>query len=580
MEVIERIKKLDVAEDIDKFLNNSDSARLRSQFWSARDRYLSSDDEIEKKKSLAICRYVNNVFGSNIPISSSIEKFETPMGFNGIYLSPGVSIGKNCVINRNVSIINDPLVDSETFGTPSVGNDVFIGAGVTIRGKVSIGNNCRIWDNAVVSENIPKNTEVRAGKSILVFKDTIPDNRVQKKKSNIVNYSTNVKNTGNEYPIPQCVKKTLEYMGYSVPENIEKYMNPSEYIVDKKTYNLSDLYALCKDVCSEGRFKLLYRKFKEKYQSQLCFEQNSFDMNVWFCDWILNMYRAGYSADNYFDFEFYKKPLATRMTFFGTEIRNKVKNVAAYLSPGNRRITNKAAFNHAYKKFINRDWLDSSKCSEEDFMIFCKKHPVFFVKPVLGEGGKGARRVDSSCENLVSLWASLQSEKVVIEELVVQHELLSRFNESSLNTLRFNTLILANGEAKIVTVGGRFGRKGGVVDNFHSGGIGVVVNRENGVVVSDGLNRVHEYYVEHPDSRIAFRGFQYPFWDKLVKTVKEIALELPGTGYVGWDIAITKNGEVELIEGNGLSGTDLIQVDQVGKRQFYEDCLKLMDYKY
>ena len=79
------------------------------------------------------------------------------------------------------------------------------------------------------------------------------------------------------------------------------------------------------------------------------------------------------------------------------------------------------------------------------------------------------------------------------------------------------------------------------------------------------------FYDRHPDSNLKFKGFQVPCWDKLVKAIEESGSLIPGIRHVGWDIAITKDGNIEFIEGNSMPNFDVTQAaDQVGKLHLYE----------
>lgn len=73
---------------------------------------------------------------------------------NGIIVSYGAKIGKNCVINQQVTI------GQGITGHPTIGNNVFIGAGARIIGGVTIGDNVKIGANAVIVKDIPSNCTV------------------------------------------------------------------------------------------------------------------------------------------------------------------------------------------------------------------------------------------------------------------------------------------------------------------------------------------------------------------------------------------------------------------------------------
>ena len=62
--------------------------------------------------------------------------------------------------------------DSKGFGAPTIGDDVYIGAGARIIGNVRIGNQCRIGANCVVTRDVPdRATVVLAEPRVLIHKE-------------------------------------------------------------------------------------------------------------------------------------------------------------------------------------------------------------------------------------------------------------------------------------------------------------------------------------------------------------------------------------------------------------------------
>jgi len=78
--------------------------------------------------------------------------------FGGIIISPLARIGINCNISQGVTIGISGNGDKR--GVPTIGDNVYIGAGAIIIGKITIGNNVRIGANAVVHKDIPDNSTV------------------------------------------------------------------------------------------------------------------------------------------------------------------------------------------------------------------------------------------------------------------------------------------------------------------------------------------------------------------------------------------------------------------------------------
>ena len=78
--------------------------------------------------------------------------------FSGIVISSAAVIGKNCNISQGVTI--GISGKGEDRGCPIIGDNVYIGAGAKVIGRITIGNNVAIGANAVVTKDVPDNAVV------------------------------------------------------------------------------------------------------------------------------------------------------------------------------------------------------------------------------------------------------------------------------------------------------------------------------------------------------------------------------------------------------------------------------------
>ena len=382
----------------------------------------------------------------------------------------------------------------------------------------------------------------------------------------------------NVYGLSEGVFKACLFLGLKFPPEVsgdpQQEHVPSDYFGEDVELDSAVMDKLSTTRLFNENFDRVYEIFKTKYLSQKPFKHNKTDLNVYFCDFILFSERqTGASYSDYFDFEFYRKSAATQSEFITQEFRNNfLKNscdVFSCLLP----ISNKPMINKVFVDFLHRDWLDACHCSLEDFEFFVKKHPRFFSKPFNGSLGKGAAIIDTKPDdNLEELLADIKSKKCIVEEVVVQHESIHEFCPDTVNTIRVNTFLDAHNVVHILTTGGRFGRMGNVVDNFHGGGLSVMIDPKTGVVTSDAINRVHERFSKHPDTGKTFMGFQYPAWENLRKAVTKMARLVPQIPHLGWDLAINDKGETVIIEVNNNPDVDVQQApDSVGRLHLYKD---------
>lgn len=75
----------------------------------------------------------------------------------GIVISGDAVIGRNCTIFHEVTIGINEIKSAEA---PIIGDNVFIGAGAKIIGKVQVGSNSRIGANAVITKDVPEGATV------------------------------------------------------------------------------------------------------------------------------------------------------------------------------------------------------------------------------------------------------------------------------------------------------------------------------------------------------------------------------------------------------------------------------------
>lgn len=187
-----------------------------------------------------------------------------------------------------------------------------------------------------------------------------------------------------------------------------------------------------------------------------------------------------------------------------------------------------------------------------------------FIKPMEGEGGKGCRIVRKS--NLLQLDADLFENLIIHsyihQEVIMQHPSVNEIHSSSVNTLRIDTFKDGLGQVHIAGGYMRIGVGSEVVDNVSVGGFFIGVDLNHGTLHTAGQRIMEHGGTEldsHPDSGFVFKGFQIPFFDDVVKLLKEAVLFFPDR-YLGWDIAISNKGPV-IIEVNvnpALFGTDLV----------------------
>ena len=205
-------------------------------------------------------------------------------------------------------------------------------------------------------------------------------------------------------------------------------------------------------------------------------------------------------------------------------------------------------------------WLDKNKISE------------FVVKPLAGGAGTavlvletvrsdedGVQFEDRSgqrytCQQLaqhMSQTFHYRHQGFLLEERLIGHPDLARFNPSSVNTCRIVTLLNLDGQAEILYATLRIGGPGRNTDNWHTQGIAAGIDKDTGVI-GEGMVRPEfggTIHTSHPATGAKFTGEKIPDWPEICRLVEKAARITPFVHSVGWDVAATPTGPV-MVEAN------------------------------
>jgi serine O-acetyltransferase len=89
----------------------------------------------------------------------------------GVHINPGVVVGRNCDLTHGVTIGASAMGRQ---GVPVVGDDVYIGTGATLVGKIKIGNGAKIAANTLVMTNVPAGATVMGVPGRIVMRAKVP----------------------------------------------------------------------------------------------------------------------------------------------------------------------------------------------------------------------------------------------------------------------------------------------------------------------------------------------------------------------------------------------------------------------
>ena len=309
-----------------------------------------------------------------------------------------------------------------------------------------------------------------------------------------------------------------------------------------------------------GTLYYLYKKEKREsliiYSKKIAEEQKK--PRIWIIfDMIMCSLINGALFSEYYDMDFVNRTRKNRKTYITTlydlKLYDKINN------KGYRHIFHdKIKFNETFAPYIKRQWINASEASPDDIINFAKKHSKLMLKGRYGDSGAQVcmYKLDSD-ESLCELIPYIKEKKYdIIEEVLINHEKLQYFNETSLNTIRIVT-VNNNGKPDVLTAVLRVGAKGSYVDNMCQGGSSARIDLETGKLDSP----FYAYKTKRCNNTNDFNavGYQIPMWEEVKRLVVNAAKVIPQIGIVSWDVAITPDEPV-LVEENESFGASVLQL--------------------
>lgn len=208
-----------------------------------------------------------------------------------------------------------------------------------------------------------------------------------------------------------------------------------------------------------------------------------------------------------------------------------------------------------------------------------KKYQKIFVKPVDGQGGYGIYIFHrNSNGQYVTEGNDVFNEEFlnkigakndyIIQAGIEQDPEISKIYPHSVNTFRIATEN-RNQEIRMLCSTLRIGRGGNQVDNSAQDGIILKIDVDTGKMGDYASSEQCGYFEKHPDTKFVFKGFKISKWNKIKRFTMESAKKLPQFTYLGWDIALSKEGPLA-IETNLGFGLDHYQAVLGGLREIFQ----------
>lgn len=287
-----------------------------------------------------------------------------------------------------------------------------------------------------------------------------------------------------------------------------------------------------------------------------------------YADLLWCMIRYGASPRNYYWFGFYELDAKHRKTFVTHRLSQrmqKINNNPEY----EIFFDNKRLLCEKFKDYMKRKCIFNKDCTEQVVSEFGEK---IVYKPIAGSMAQGIIVVKTEEYTKEQLAAYLQSlPEGMVEEWIVQHELMDQFNPRAVNIIR---VVTARNKEKFACLAATLAvANDKEVTNASANAMFANIDINTGRVISDACDYEENLYAAHPKTGVVFKGFVIPYWNEILKLVKQASTVVPEVGYVGWDIAITPDGPI-IVEGNNCPGYEWMQVRMInpegyGKRSIY-----------
>lgn len=301
-------------------------------------------------------------------------------------------------------------------------------------------------------------------------------------------------------------------------------------------------------------------------------------------DYFKSLAYYGFPVKHYKEFGFYEiKDKKVRESFLAPL---KLMSLWQGVNCGESRgiLDNKVKFLECFSEYLGRDWIYAPDSTYQDFKEFCLKHHKMLVKKPYGSGGEGIHLFnydDHTDGELEVVYKDLVDQDALIEEFVNQTGLLHEINPSSVNCIRICTMRFKD-HVEVFQCFLKVGVGDVCVDNTCQGGIIAPVDADTGIVNGVPKNKEWSEFKIHPVSGIKVEGIQIPYWEEIKRVVIEASEKVKDIIYVSWDVAVSDDGKIYLIEGNSCGYAMVLK--EGGEWPVFERAMKehhkILHYKY
>ena len=182
-------------------------------------------------------------------------------------------------------------------------------------------------------------------------------------------------------------------------------------------------------------------------------------------------------------------------------------------------------------------------------------------KHIFSDSSKVVYKTDSSCQGKGVFIISKKNFNIgeirkkgngVFQKFIIQHEFFEGLVPNSVANLRITSVIEDSGRASCRASFLKIAQSGKDTHVKSASDIIIPVEVSTGELNDKGyLPNWHPVEERHPDTNTLFAGRPIPNFNECVEFITKTHQENPFSRVVGWDIAIDKDGEIQVMEWNG-----------------------------
>lgn len=289
-------------------------------------------------------------------------------------------------------------------------------------------------------------------------------------------------------------------------------------------------------------------------------------------------FNGGFTVDQYYLFDFKhndRKEYLSEYDWFKSRMLNK---------PYDYMLNNKLVTSQMLKEIVKIPEVYAFKQNKKlkvgdlveiqihDIWQILLKKKSAIIKPIFAGKGAGIYKIEVDRDNAIhvngEVTRPIQIEQLIrgknnwlMCECIQQHSYAQAIYPGAVNTIRILVIKNYDNRREIVYAVHRFGTcNTGVVDNGSKGGIVAKVDLYTGEL-SVGRSMFNlEKYVKHPDTGKMILGTRIPKWEEIKQKIVAVSETFDDIKMIAWDVVLTKDEQVCIIEGNSSSGVNILQL--------------------